>query len=78
MVYSSTAEPANIWQKIQYGRHSCREATPSGNRTRVSPVAGAYSTTRPTVSEAVSPPFVRYKMWIFEVYIHLHLQVLQH
>ncbi len=31
----------------------------SGNRTRVSPVAGAYSTTRPTVSEAVNPPYVR-------------------
>ena len=33
--------------------------TPSGNRTRVSPVAGAYSTTRPTVLEAVNPPDVR-------------------
>ena len=26
-----------------------RDGTPSGNRTRVSPVAGEYSTTRPTV-----------------------------
>ena len=43
----------------QKGRVVCRQATPSGNRTRVSPVAGAYSTTRPTVSEAVSPPSVR-------------------
>ena len=41
------------------GRVFCRLATPSGNRTRVSPVAGAYSTTRPTVSEAVNPPSVR-------------------
>ena len=37
----------------------CTLSTPSGNRTRVSPVAGAYSTTRPTVSEAVSPPSAR-------------------
>ena len=41
------------------GRVVCRLATPSGNRTRVSPVAGAYSTTRPTVSEAAIPPSVR-------------------
>ena len=41
------------------GRVICRLATPSGNRTRVSPVAGAYSTTRPTVSEAAIPPSVR-------------------
>ena len=27
------------------------DGTPSGNRTRVSPVAGEYSTTRPTVWE---------------------------
>ena len=46
-------------QKNVLGRVFCRLATPSGNRTRVSPVAGAYSTTRPTVSEAVSPPYVR-------------------
>ena len=31
------------------------EGTPSGNRTRVSPVAGEYSTTRPTVLEAIMP-----------------------
>ena len=49
----------NVSQKAYFGRFICRHATPSGNRTRVSPVAGAYSTTRPTVSEAVSPPFLR-------------------
>ena len=46
----------------QKGRFVCRLATPSGNRTRVSPVAGAYSTTRPTVSEAVSPPWFRCRL----------------
>ena len=43
----------------QKGRVIVGSPTPSGNRTRVSPVAGAYSTTRPTVLEAVNPPSVR-------------------
>ncbi len=38
-----------VKQITKKGRFACRHATPSGNRTRVSPVAGAYSTTRPTV-----------------------------
>ena len=44
-------------------RFCCRVTTPSGNRTRVSPVAGAYSITRPTVSEAVIPPQLRCCNW---------------
>ena len=41
----------------RYGRVFCRFPTPSGNRTRVSPVAGAYSTTRPTVFRGCDSSF---------------------
>ena len=45
--------------------------TPSGNRTRVSPVAGAYSTTRPTVLKAVSPSRLRCRIELFQQIIYL-------
>eukprot|EP00960_Hanusia_phi_P071757 767623-Hanusia_phi.AAC.2 len=50
-----------------------QSGTPTGNRTRVSPVAGAYSTTRPSVYGAVMPltfdsrpvPIPQYIDWIW-------------
>ena len=39
------------WGAVAKKRKVC--GTPSGNRTRVSPVAGEYSTTRPTVCSAM-------------------------